>query len=116
MTRPTRSQLVLAYLGDRMGTWVYGPELANASVGGSEGLRRVRELTDAGWPIERRKRAGRQGWEYRLLGPPGAVAATVAATVRQASVPIPVDRPTIEAHRGHRRGLGGWCLDCGAPW
>lgn len=63
----TRQQRVLAYLRGA-GDWVYGPELANASIGGSEGLRRLRELREQGWIIEERRRPGRQGWEYKLIG------------------------------------------------
>lgn len=62
----TRRGLVLDRLLRAQGDWVYGPELANPSVGGSEGLRRLRELRAQGHPIEARKREGRQGWEYRL--------------------------------------------------
>lgn len=46
--------------------WVPGSALTE--VGGSEGLRRLRELRAMGWPIERRpaRGPGRTGWEYRL--------------------------------------------------
>ena len=40
----TRREQVLRYLQDHADEWVDGPELANAQVGGSEGLKRVREL------------------------------------------------------------------------
>jgi hypothetical protein len=36
--------MVHAYLRNRANQWVDGPELANAEVGGSEGLKRLREL------------------------------------------------------------------------
>lgn len=65
----TRKELVLNYLQARKGQWVDGPQLANPEVGGSEGLRRFRELRAEGYPVEERrhpnsKRAVRQ---YRLI-------------------------------------------------
>ena len=66
----TRRDRVLAVLEAAAGRWVYGPELANVAVGGSEGLRRVRELYAMGYQVERRRRPGRQGWEYRLVTGP----------------------------------------------
>lgn len=53
--------------------WVPGPELATPECGGSEGLKRMREIRkdfrdlDTGWDIEGRKRAGLDSWEYRLV-------------------------------------------------
>ncbi len=48
--------------------WVDGPVLASGAIGGSEGLRRLRELRAAGWPIEDRKHPqhGRAVRQYRL--------------------------------------------------
>jgi biotin operon repressor len=68
----TRKERVLDRLRSAGGAWLDGPELANAEVGGSEGLRRVRELRAEGYRIEERRhpdprRAVRQ---YRLLEPP----------------------------------------------
>ena len=40
----TRKQQVHNYLLEREGEWVDGPEIANERVGGSEGLKRLREL------------------------------------------------------------------------
>ncbi len=52
------------------GDWVNGPELANEVVGGSEGLRRLRELRAAGYQIEERRHPDprRSVWQYRLIG------------------------------------------------
>ena len=62
---PTGKERVLAVLLDRR--WHFGHELCGPEVGGSEGLRRLRELrTD--WIIEMRKREGRASREYRLIG------------------------------------------------
>jgi len=64
------------HLGDRQlavynvlkdGEWHDGPELTHPAVGGSEGLRRLRELRAKGYIIEmRRKAKGRTTRQYRL--------------------------------------------------
>jgi hypothetical protein len=46
--------------------WVSGPDLCHPDVGGSEGLRRLRELRAAGYAIEKRKRMESDAYEYRL--------------------------------------------------
>lgn len=64
----TRWYKVLALLQERAGQWVSGTEIATPEVGGSEGLRRLRQLRkDYGWPIERRPDpASATAWQYRL--------------------------------------------------
>lgn len=64
----TRQQEVLERL--EAGGWIDGPDLANAEVGGSEGLKRLRELRAEGRPIERRRHPDprRDIWQYRLAG------------------------------------------------
>jgi hypothetical protein len=71
----TRRAQVLGKLLRAEGAWVPGPELADSGTGGSEGLRRVRDLRAKGWKIEGRRIKGRDAWEYRLIGPPDAVPA-----------------------------------------
>ena len=72
----TRAEQVLDYLRVRKGEWVDGPALANEAVGGSEGLRRLREkrsaLSDKGLKIETRKHPDpkRDVWQYRLVDEP----------------------------------------------
>ena len=61
---PTGKERVLAVLLDRR--WHFGHELCVPEVGGSEGLRRLRELRKD-WIIEMRKRDGRASREYRLI-------------------------------------------------
>lgn len=65
----TRKAQVLEFLQANKNEWVDGPELANERVGGSEGLRRLRELIEDGYPIESRRhpRAERDIWQYRLV-------------------------------------------------
>lgn len=67
-SRGTRKAAVLALLRSANGSWVDGSDIATADVGGSEGLRRLRELREAdGWPIERRPHPTRAtSWQYRL--------------------------------------------------
>jgi hypothetical protein len=66
--RETRAQQVLRRLREADGEWVDGSELATAEVGGSEGLKRLRELRAAGEPIEERRHPDprRAVWQYRL--------------------------------------------------
>ena len=61
---PTGKERVLAVLLDCR--WHFGYELCGPEVGGSEGLRRLRELRKD-WIIEMRKRDGRASREYRLI-------------------------------------------------
>ena len=67
----TRKQQVLDYLMDRKGQWVDGTQLATAEIGGSEGLRRLRELCME-YTIEQRMNPDRSksGWQYRLVEDP----------------------------------------------
>lgn len=57
---------VARYLYENQGRWIPGYELANSEVGGSEGLKRLRELRAKGWPIDKRKVTGSTAYEYRL--------------------------------------------------
>ena len=62
-----RQQAVHDVLVD--GDWHSGPELCHPRAGGSEGLRRVRELRAKGAIIEKRlQRKGNTTREYRLIG------------------------------------------------
>jgi len=65
----TRKEQVFARLEAANGEWVDGPDLANAEVGGSEGLKRLREIRLDGYPIEMRKHPNpeRDIWQYRLV-------------------------------------------------
>ena len=53
------------------GHWIDGPELANEKVGGSEGLKRLRELRAEGHQIQERKHPDpdRDIWQYRITIP-----------------------------------------------
>lgn len=66
-TRGSRREKVLQYLRDQRGEWIPGYELTTPEVGGSEGLRRLRELrVKNGYPIESRPSGDGTTWEYRL--------------------------------------------------
>ena len=64
----TRKEQVLEKLKSRAGEWINGADLANESVGGSEGLKRLRELKREGWLIQMRKSPsqGSDQFQYRL--------------------------------------------------
>ena len=65
----TRQEQVLQRLTEADGAWVDGTELANEQVGGSEGLKRLRELRASGVKIEERPHPDpeRAIWQYRLV-------------------------------------------------
>lgn len=65
----TRREQVLRYLEDRLDQWVDGTELATEKVGGSEGLKRLRELRQDGHIIKMRAHPDRTRsiFQYRLL-------------------------------------------------
>lgn len=63
---------VLGYLRERLDQWVDAPELTHDSVGGFAGTRRLRELREAGWPIETRPKPGYTNtWQHRLVSDVG---------------------------------------------
>ena len=66
----TRKDLVLELLVQNMNVWIDGPRIANPEVGGSEGLKRLRELREEGHKIENRRHPdkNRDIWQYRLVG------------------------------------------------
>lgn len=66
--RPTRAESVGEYLAVRLGRWVPGYNLTTPEVGGSEGLKRLRELRAAGFTIEKRRMANSHAYEYRMTG------------------------------------------------
>lgn len=67
-TKLTRKDRVLNALRPRR--WVPGHELTKPDIGGSEGLRRVRELRSEGYEIKMRRQPGKQTHEYRLVRMP----------------------------------------------
>ena len=84
----TRKQQVLAHLQSRLGQWVDGPDLATEEVGGSEGLRRLRELRLSGDHDIRERRhpdPDRDIWQYMLVEPIGYL---VNDTNPQVRVPV----------------------------
>ena len=70
-TLKTRRERVLDCLQRGKDQWIPGEVLRSPAVGGSEALRRVRELTAAGWPIARQPAEGkRTTWVYKLTSAP----------------------------------------------
>lgn len=65
--RGGRKELVLARLRQSGGDWVNGNDLIVPEVGGTEGLRRLRELVKDGWAIKKRPNPlSATAWQYRL--------------------------------------------------
>lgn len=93
----TRAQQVLRRLQEAQGEWVDGTELANEVVGGSEGLKRLRELRGLGWGIEERRHPNprRAIWQYRLAAGRGPVFDSSAVPVPVGPTsPLPTGAPT----------------------
>ena len=69
MANLTRRELVLQLLQRHPNEWVDGTAIASAEVGGSEGLKRLRELRQAGYNIRMRKHPDprRDIFQYRLM-------------------------------------------------
>lgn len=66
MVKVTARQRVHDTLTSRR--WIPGYVLTQPDVGGSEGLRRLRELRGQGYEIKRRKMVDSNAYEYRLVG------------------------------------------------
>ncbi len=79
----TRRELVLQLLRSHPNEWVDGTRIASAEVGGSEGLKRLRELRLAGYDIRMRKHPDprRDIYQYRLM------TGVIEAPERQVYVP-----------------------------
>ena len=61
-----RKAQVLKALQNANGQWVGGPALCNQAVGGSEGLRRLRELRELGYVIHKKKLPKQNYYSYKL--------------------------------------------------
>lgn len=85
----TRREQVLARLQEAKGDWVDGTDLATAEVGGTEGLKRLRELRLEGHDIrmQRHPDPSRDIFQYRLVIPAQPYGASLMD-------------PSIEAHPG----------------
>jgi hypothetical protein len=113
----TRAEQVLARLRDADGEWVDGPELANERVGGSEGLKRLRELRDEGHPIETRKHPDpdRDIWQYRLVLAKRRGPQPVAGQTTAFFDSMPVVAAVPEGHSGTRLDPT-WTTKVGHGW
>lgn len=113
----TRKEQVLARLRVADGLWVDGPEIANEAVGGSEGLRRLRELADEGHDIRKRKHPDptRDIWQYRLV-PRSALAASDAESLAEINRQVAEKAPAIYDVVRASEGEGGWQKPKSSPW
>ncbi len=101
LSEMTREEQVLYILTENIGRWVDGTLLANERVGGSEGLKRLRELKRKGHLIQKRKHPDprRAIYQYRLVqqeaieGPP--------------STWVPPKEPSLGRSRPERIADGG---------
>lgn len=94
----TRKGQVLAYLRERRNQWVNGPDLATEAVGGSEGLRRLRELRLSGEHDIRERRhpdTQRDIWQYMLVAVPAPIDLSDAFDDAKPNYPD----PAVEAAR-----------------
>lgn len=120
----TRKQQVLEYLMARKGEWVDGPEIATEEVGGSEGLKRLRELRAEGYVIFNRKHPdpARDIWQYQYVEKPPVHAKPLRAgavpTEQAPPPPPPVPDGTRMTFGTHRlcttcRAMRKSCSVCG---
>lgn len=65
--RSVRQDAVFAYLIANINQWVDGFALTEPNIGGSEGLRRLRELRRMGYPIQKRRKEDSSAFQYRLV-------------------------------------------------
>lgn len=66
--RNTAKARVLACLRSRRGEWIDAVEFTAPEIGGFAGTRRLRELREAGCPIETRPSPGQPNvWQHRLM-------------------------------------------------
>jgi hypothetical protein len=120
----TRREQVLSKLKEHANEWVDGPELANAEVGGSEGLKRVRELRAEGHTIQTRKHPdkNRDIYQYRLVLPVISEAPAVPplrierAPEQITMLPVPIDELNrfTDMPRGLAFGQAVMCHRCKA--
>jgi len=66
-TNKTAKEKVYDLLRKNTNKWVPGYKIASPAIGGSEGLRRLRDLRQDGLVIEKRKMDNRSSYEYRLI-------------------------------------------------
>jgi len=101
----TRKEQVLAYLEERKGTWVNGPEIATEEIGGSEGLKRLRELRADGYAIFGRKHPDpdRDIWQYMFVDKPPARPTT---PLREDATPATPATPAAAVSDGTRMTFG----------
>ena len=89
LSNATRKEQVLRFLTQHADRWVDGPELANAQVGGSEGLKRVRELRAEGHRIITRPHPDRTRdvFQYKLVLPESIAPVVQSRLAEMASAP-----------------------------
>lgn len=126
MARETRAHQVLTRLRAAQGAWVEGTELANERVGGSEGLKRLRELRAAGYQIEERHHPepDRTVWLYRLVEDDDVVKATPLRppppeipVAPGSPRPCPICRSAMTQTKAGVAGYSEWrCASHGRRW
>ncbi len=120
LSEDTRADQVVMYLKVRKNRWVDGPEISNEKVGGSEGLRRLREKRDGlaaeGLKVERRKHPdpARDIWQYRLTDAPSAGPDRGGAAVPSDSNPAAPSKEPLKYTRPPTRLAFGEAIPCPA--
>lgn len=95
-----KEQVLNRLVSAEPGEWIDGTDLATEVVGGSEGLKRLRELRAQGIPIEERPHPSpnRSIWQYRLK--PGTTVSSVNKAARalgmEEAVGLAPEQPAME--------------------
>lgn len=107
----SRKEMVLAFLRSHSNDWVDGPDIANAEVGGSEGLKRLRELRADGHNILMRAHPDpkRDIHQYQLVVPKSEVGKWACSRCghNQVEKPIPRQTPMYDNY------MEAACPECG---
>lgn len=104
----TRKGQILRFLQERPDEWVDGNLLATEAVGGSEGLRRLRDLRSDGYLIQQRRHPdpNRDIWQYRLLTKSPEI------TPLRGNAPTNVQQPTPPQKKRLVFGESMFCTYC----
>jgi hypothetical protein len=105
LSSKTRRELVLDAL--RAAEWVDTATLSSKEVGGTEGLRRLRELRNAGFVIDKRRKKGSDQFEYHLVTEEDVRAASIVPEAVAGAIGRAITEPSFTADAVTMEKTGG---------